>query len=77
MRDDWFLKWFFRILVVSLIFIFWLASSVYSSSWEDYLKQEVVGDKTVWYDNSILLQTPYRAMDPQELRYQYMIELQE
>ena len=64
MRDDWFLKWFFRILVVSLIFIFWLASSVYSSSWEDYLKQEVVGDKTVWYDNSILLQTPYRAMDP-------------
>ena len=64
MRDDWFLKWFFRILIVSLIFIFWLASSVYSSSWEDYLKQEVVGDKTVWYDNSILLQTPYRAMDP-------------
>tara|TARA_B100001989_G_scaffold166052_1_gene119483 strand:+ start:215 stop:970 length:756 start_codon:yes stop_codon:yes gene_type:complete len=64
MRDDWFLKWFFRILVVSLIFIFWLASSVYSSSWENYLKQEVVGDKTVWYDNSILLQTPYRAMDP-------------
>ena len=64
MRDDWFLKWFFRILVVSLIFIFWLASSVYSSSWDDYLKQEVVGDKTVWYDNSILLQTPYRAMDP-------------
>lgn len=64
MRDDWFLKWFFRILVVSLIFIFWLASSVYSSSWEDYLKQEVVGDKTVWYDNSILLQTPYRALDP-------------
>ena len=64
MRDDWFLKWFFRILVVSLIFIFWLASSVYSSSWEDYLKQEVVGDKTIWYDNSILLQTPYRAMDP-------------
>ena len=64
MRDDWFLKWFFRILVVSLIFIFWLASSVYSSSWDDYLKQQVVGDKTVWYDNSILLQTPYRAMDP-------------
>ena len=64
MRDDWFLKWFFRILVVSLIFIFWLASSVYSSSWDDYLKQEVVGDKTVWYDNSILLQTPYRALDP-------------
>ena len=64
MRDDWFLKWFFRILVVSLIFIFWLASSVYSSSWDDYLKQQVVGDKTVWYDNSILLQTPYRALDP-------------
>ena len=64
MRDDWFLKWFFRILVVSLIFIFWLAASVYSSSWDDYLKDEVVGDKTVWYDNSILLQTPYRAMDP-------------
>ena len=64
MRDDWFLKWFFRILVVSLIFIFWLASSVYSSSWDDYLKQEVVGDKTVWYDNSILLQAPYRALDP-------------
>ena len=64
MRDDWFLKWFFRILVVSLIFIFWLASSVYSSSWENYLKQEVVGDKTVWYDNSILLQAPYRALDP-------------
>ena len=64
MRDDWFLKWFFRILVVSLIFIFWLASSVYSSSWDDYLKQQVVGDKTVWYDNSILLQAPYRALDP-------------
>ena len=64
MRDDWFLKWFFRILVVSLIFIFWLASSVYSNSWDDYLKQQVIGDKTVWYDNSILLQTPYRAMDP-------------
>jgi len=64
MRDDWFLKWFFRILVVSLIFIFWLAASVYSSSWDDYLKDEVVGEKTLWYDNSILLQTPYRAMDP-------------
>ena len=64
MRDDWFLKWFFRILVVSLIFIFWLAASVYSSSWDDYLKDEVFGEKTLWYDNSILLQTPYRAMDP-------------
>ena len=64
MRDDWFLKWFFRILVVSLIFIFWLAASVYSSSWDDYLKDEVVGEKTLWYDNSILLQTPYRAIDP-------------
>ena len=64
MRDDWFLKWFFRILVVSLIFIFWLAASVYSSSWDDYLKDEVIGEKTLWYDNSILLQTPYRAIDP-------------
>ena len=52
MKDDWFLKWFFYVLVGSLILTFWLASSVYSNSWDNYIKKEVVGDRTVWYDNS-------------------------
>ena len=64
MKDDWFLKWFFYVLVGSLILTFWLASSVYSNSWDNYIKKEVVGDRTVWYDNSILIQAPYRALDP-------------
>jgi len=66
MRDDWFLKWFFRILVVSLIFIWWLASSVYSktNSWDEYLKRDLYGDEFLYYDNSIDIQAPYRALDP-------------
>ena len=66
MRDDWFLKWFFRILVVSLIFIWWLASSVYSktNSWDLYLKRDLYGDEFLYYDNSIDIQAPYRALDP-------------
>ena len=66
MRDDWFLKWFFRILVVSLIFMWWLASSVYANtnSWDEYLKKELYGDEYLYFDDSIDIQAPYRAIDP-------------
>ena len=64
MRDpDWFLKWFFYTMMVVFGLIMWLAASVYASSWDDYLKEKVVGNKTVWYDNSILITSPYRAID--------------
>ena len=65
MRDpDWFLKWFFYTMMVVFGLIMWLAASVYASSWDDYLKEKVVGNKTVWYDNSILITSPSRAIDP-------------
>ena len=63
-NDDWFLKWFFLIIIFAAVLSFVMVSNVKSSSWDDYIKEEVVGDKTVWYDNSILIQSPYRALDP-------------
>ena len=63
-NDDWFLKWFFLIIIFAAVLSFVMVSNVNSSSWDDYIKEEVVGDKTIWYDNSILIQSPYRALDP-------------
>ena len=63
-NDDWFLKWFFIVIIGAAILSFVMVSNVESSSWDDHIKEEVVGDKTVWYDNSILIQAPYRALDP-------------
>ena len=63
-NDDWFLRWFFLIIIFAAVLSFVMVSNVKSSSWDDYIKEEVVGDKTVWYDNSILIQSPYRALDP-------------
>jgi len=61
---DWFIKVFFYILMVCFGLSMWLAASVYASTWDDYLKKEVVGEKEVWYDDSIEIQSPYRAMNP-------------
>ena len=66
MREpDWFLRWFMYCLLGAFALICLLAAQVYANStWDEYLKEEVVGDKTVWYDNSILITAPYRALDP-------------
>jgi len=66
MRDpDWFLRWFMYMIFAAAAIICLMVSQVYAkSTWDEYLKDEVVGDKTVWYDNSILIQAPYRALDP-------------
>ena len=64
-NDDQFLstmKWIAIFTIALCLFLAWDADS--SESWDNYLKEEVVGDKTVWYDNSILIQSPYRALDP-------------
>ena len=64
MDNDWFLKIFFRIMVVIFIIIIFLAYSVYPNSWDNFIKKEVVGDEQVWYDSSISIEAPYRALDP-------------
>ena len=56
------MKWIAIFTIALCLFLAWDADS--SESWDNYLKEEVVGDKTVWYDNSILIQSPYRALDP-------------
>jgi len=65
-RDpDWFIRWFMYMFMIAFGLTMWLAASVYAkTTWDEYIKQEVVGDKTVWYDNSILITAPYRALDP-------------
>ena len=53
-NDDQFLstmKWIAIFTIALCLFLAWDADS--SESWDNYLKEEVVGDKTVWYDNSI------------------------
>ena len=70
MKDDWFLKWFFYVLVGSLILTFWLASSVYSNSWDNYIKKEVVGDRTVWYDNRLPVQICVDMLSGQGIDFQ-------
>ena len=66
MREpDWFLRWFMYCLMAAAAIICLMMSQVYAkSTWDEYLKEDVVGDKTVWYDNSILITAPYRALDP-------------
>ena len=65
-RDpDWFIRWFMYMFMIAFGLTMWLAASVYAkTTWDEYIKEEVVGDKTVWYDNSILITAPYRALDP-------------
>ena len=66
MRDpDWFVRWCIYITMAIFAAIVLLAAQVYAkSTWDQFLKEEVGGDKTVWYDNSILITAPYRALDP-------------
>ena len=66
MREpDWFLRWFMYCVMAAAAIGCLLAAQAYAkSTWDQYLKEEVVGDKTVWYDNSILITAPYRALDP-------------
>ena len=66
MREpDWFLRWFMYCIMAAFAIVCLMMSQVYAkSTWDEYLKDEVVGDKTVWYDNSILITAPYRALDP-------------
>ena len=66
MREpDWFLRWFMYCIMAAAAIICLLAAQAYAkSTWDEYLKEDVVGDKTVWYDNSILITSPYRALDP-------------
>jgi len=61
---------FARKLVYILLTIFacivLLASQVYSktSTWDNWLKEDVVGDQHIFYDDSVNIQAPYRAIDP-------------
>ena len=66
MREpDWFLRWFMYCVMAAAAIGCLLAAQAYAkSTWDQYLKEEGVGDKTVWYDNSILITAPYRALDP-------------
>ena len=66
-RDpDWFLRWFMYMMFVIFGLIMWLASSVYANnnSWDEYLKKELYGDEYLYFDDSIDIQAPYRAIDP-------------
>ena len=66
-RDpDWFLRWFMYMMFVVFGLIMWLASSVYANnnSWDKYLKKELYGDEYLYFDDSIDIQAPYRAIDP-------------
>jgi predicted secreted protein len=63
---DWFLKLFFYLMLVTFGLIVFLAASVYSktSTWDNWLREDIVGDQHIFYDDSINIQAPYRAMDP-------------
>ena len=67
MKDDWFLKWMFRILFIIMIFVFWLASQTYanaSESWDDWIREDLIGQEILWHDTDITIVAPYRATDP-------------
>ena len=46
MRDpDWFLKWFFYVMMVVFGLIIWLASATYAktTTWDEWLKEDIFG----------------------------------
>ena len=66
-RDpDWFIRWFMYMMMAVFALIVLLASQTYSktSTWDDWLKEDVFGDDYLFYDNSVQIQAPYRAIDP-------------
>ena len=70
MREpDWFLRWFMYCIMAAAAIICLLAAQAYAkSTWDEYLKEDVVGDKTVWYDNSCLLYTSPSPRDKRQSR---------
>ena len=66
-RDpDHFARWFLYITMAIFAAIVLLAAQVYSktSTWDDWLKEDTFGNEFLYYDQSVQIQAPYRAIDP-------------
>lgn len=64
-NDDMFLttmKWVAIFTVALCLLIAWDSDS--SESWDGWLKEELVGEEIIWKKDHILIDAPYRAMNP-------------
>ena len=67
MREpDWFLRWFMYLIFAAAAIVCLMVAQVYAktSTWDDWLKEDTFGSDFLYYDQSVQIQAPYRAIDP-------------